>query len=204
LADKRTVRDQHDAQDTGDHPESANREGSNSASEQDSDAAPDDAGKEEKDEDDRSARQRAGDWLKSPRHRLIAFIVAIILVLTLVGVVLWRLEARKWQSTENAYIRGPIARLSPGVSGNVSQVFVVDNQLVRAGQPLAAISVGSYDVALQQAKAEVETARAAVVQAEAALVSAKAQVRHAAATARARDAEAEAATRDYRRYASLS
>lgn len=204
MADKRTDRDQHDDQHTGDRPESANREGGDSGKEHESDSAPDDAGREEEDEDDRSAQQKARDWLKTPRHGLIAFIVAFILVLALIGVVLWRLEARKWQSTENAYIRGPIARLSPGVSGNVSQVFVVDNQLVRAGQPLAAISVGSYEVALQQAEAEVETARAAVLQAEAALVSARAQVRQAAATARARDAEATSAERDYRRYASLS
>ena len=208
MADKPTDSDEHDAQDPCDQDEEATREGhpEKGQEERDSDAAPDDAGQEEEDdgEDARTARQRTSDWLKSPRNRLIAVIAAVVLTLALVGVVLWWREARKWQSTENAYIRGPIARLSPGVSGNVSSVFVVDNQLVRAGQPLAAISVGSYDVALQQAEAEVETARAAVAQSDAALVSARAQVRQAASTARARDAEAIAATRDYRRYASLS
>lgn len=159
---------------------------------------------EDTDEDDRSAREKASDWLASPRHRLIAVVVALVLILVLAAVVLWWLEARKWQATDNAYIRGPIARLSPGVSGNVTQVFVVDNQLVRAGQPLASISVGSYEVALRQAEAEVATAEAAVLQAQAARVAARAQVRQAAATARARDAEAVAADREYRRYASLS
>jgi membrane fusion protein, multidrug efflux system len=156
------------------------------------------------DEDDRSAKEKARDWLKSPRHKVIAIVIAVLLVLAVIGAVLWWLEARKWQSTDNAYVRGPIARLSPGVSGNVTQVFVVDNQLVRAGQPLASISVGSYEVALRQAEAEVASAQAAVLQAQAGLVSARAQVRQAAATARARDAEAVAADREYRRYASLS
>jgi membrane fusion protein (multidrug efflux system) len=173
----------------------------------DEDAEADDDEDDQEDddeEDDRSAREKAADWLKTPKHRLIAIIVAIVLIGALIAVVIWWAEARKWQTTDNAYIRGPIARLSPGVSGNVTQVFVVDNQLVRAGQPLASISVGSYEVALRQAEAEVATAQAAVLQAEAAWVSARAQVRQAAATARARDAEAFAADREYRRYASLS
>lgn len=156
------------------------------------------------DDDDRSAKEKVRDWLKTPKHRYIAVVIAVLLVAALVGAFLWYLEMRKWQTTDNAYIRGPIARLSPGVAGNVTQVFVTDNQVVRAGQPLAAISVGSFDVALRQAEADVETARAAVLQAEAALVAARAQVRQARATARARDAEALAADREYRRYASLS
>lgn len=168
------------------------------------DDAEDGDGDQDDDEDDRSAKEKASAWLDEPKHKLIAIAVLVLLVLAIIGAVLWWLEARKWQSTDNAYIRGPIARLSPGVSGNVTRVFVVDNQLVRAGQPLAALSVGSYEVALRQAEAEVESARAAVLQAQAALVSARAQVRQAGATARARDAEAVAADREYRRYASLS
>lgn len=81
---------------------------------------------------------------------------------------------------------------------------MVDNQVVQAGQPLAAISVGSYDVAVRQAEAEHAAAEAAVQQAEAALVTARAHVRQSAAAARARDAEAEVAARDYAPYASLS
>lgn len=159
---------------------------------------------EDKPEDDRSAKEKAADWLRTPKHKLIALAVLAILILATIAGVLWWLEARKWKKTDNAYIRGPIARLSPGVSGNVTRVFVVDNQVVKAGQPLAAISVGSYDMAVRQAEAEHAAAEAAVLQAEAALVTARAQVRQSAAAARARDAEAEVAARDYARYASLS
>lgn len=159
---------------------------------------------EDKPEDDRSAKEKAADWLRTPKHKLIALAVLAILILAIIAGILWWLEARKWKKTDNAYIRGPIARLSPGVSGNVTRVFVVDNQVVQAGQPLAAISVGSYDMAVRQAEAERSAAEAAVLQAEAGLVTARAQVRQAAAAARARDAEATAAARDYARYASLS
>lgn len=159
---------------------------------------------EDQPEDDRSAKEKAADWLRTPKHKLIALAVLAILILATIAGVLWWLEARKWKKTDNAYIRGPIARLSPGVSGNVTRVFVVDNQVVQAGQPLAAISVGSYDMAVRQAEAEHAAAEAAVLQAEAALVTARAQVRQSAAAARARDAEAEVAARDYARYASLS
>ncbi len=195
---KKNDRDEHETeQDDEDRAGDDDRGGNDDADEDDEDEDGDD-------EDDRSAKEKAADWLSDPKHRLIAIIAVIVLVVALVGLLLWWLEARKWQATDNAYIRGPIARLSPGVSGNVTQVFVVDNQLVRAGQPLASISVGSYEVALRQAEAEVASAQAAVLQAQAAAVSARAQVRQAAATARARDAEAVAADREYRRYASLS
>lgn len=159
---------------------------------------------EDQPEDDRSAKEKAADWLSTRNHKLIALAVLAILILAIIAGVLWWLEARKWKKTDNAYIRGPIARLSPGVAGNVTRVFVIDNQVVKAGQPLAAISVGSYDVAVRQAEAEHSAAEAAVLQAEAALVTARAQVRQAAAAARARDAEADVAARDYARYASLS
>lgn len=169
------------------------------------DADQEDEDKEEHEpEDDRSAREKAADWLSTPKHKLIALAVVGIVILAIVAGVLWWLEARKWKKTDNAYIRGPIARLSPGVAGNVTRVFVVDNQVVKAGQPLAAISVGSYDVAVRQAEAELAAADAAVLQAEAALVTARAQVRQSAAEARARDAEAETAAREYARYATLS
>jgi len=169
----------------------------------------DDPGKNDEDdedqpEDDRSAKEKASDWLRTPKHKLIALAVLGLLILATIAGILWWLEARKWKKTDNAYIRGPIARLSPGVAGNVTRVFVVDNQVVKAGQPLAAISVGSYDMAVRQAEAEHAAAEAAVLQAEAGLVTARAQVRQAAAAARARDAEAAVAARDYARYASLS
>jgi len=159
---------------------------------------------EDEPEDDRSAKEKASAWLSTPKHKLIALAVLGLLILAIIAGILWWLEARKWKKTDNAYIRGPIARLSPGVAGNVTRVFVVDNQVVKAGQPLAAISVGSYDMAVRQAEAEHAAAQAAVMQAEAALVTARAQVRQAAAAARARDAEAAVAARDYARYASLS
>jgi len=164
------------------------------------------ADKDDEDEpkDDRSAKEKASDWLRTPKHKLIALAILGLLILAIVAGILWWLEARKWKKTDNAYIRGPIARLSPGVAGNVTRVFVVDNQVVKAGQPLAAISVGSYDMAVRQAEAEHAAAQAAVMQAEAGLVTARAQVRQAAAAARARDAEAAVAARDYARYASLS
>jgi len=159
---------------------------------------------EDKPDDNRSAKDKATDWLRTPKHKLIALAVLAILILATIAGILWWLEARKWKKTDNAYIRGPIARLSPGVAGNVTRVFVVDNQVVKAGQPLAAISVGSYDMAVRQAEAEHAAAEAAVLQAEAGLVTARAQVRQSAAAARARAAEATVAARDYARYASLS
>ena len=203
---KEARRNRRDDEEGSDENRARNREPDRESGNEDSasDREEEEGDGKDKPEDDRSAKEKASDWLRTPKHKLIALAVLAILILATIAGILWWLEARKWKKTDNAYIRGPIARLSPGVSGNVTRVFVVDNQVVQAGQPLAAISVGSYDMAVRQAEAERSAAEAAVLQAEAGLVTARAQVRQSAAAARARDAEATAAARDYARYASLS
>lgn len=175
-----------------------------SAHDDEKDADEDEDEDDGKDEDPRGAREKFPDWSRSPRHRLILLIAAIAMVAAVVAGILWWLEARRWVTTENAYVRGPVARLSPGVAGNVSQVFVQDNQLVVAGQPLAAIAISRFDVALRQGEAELASAKAQLLQARAAVAAARAQVGQSAATARARDADADRAAREYRRYRSLS
>lgn len=150
-------------------------------------------------------RKRAvRDWLRRPRNKLIALMAIALLIVGLIALILWYLEARKWEKTDNAYIQAPVARLSPGVAGHVSRIFVRDNQVVAAGQPLMELSATSFSVGLERAEAELAAARAQVLQARAAVTAARAGIRESAATARARDADADRAERDYRRYASLS
>ena len=84
-------------------------------------------------------------------------------------------------STDDAYVGGDIATISPKVSGYVEKVDVVANQPVKAGDPLVTLDNGDYVIARDQAQAAIDTqhltlaridaqiggARASVVQAEA-------------------------------------
>ena len=154
--------------------------------------------------DDGEERENFRDWLKRPRSKIIVAVVLLAIVGAIAWAVLWWLESRKWEVTANAYIQAPIARLSPGVAGHVGRVFVEDNQMVRAGQPILALAGASFRVSVANAEAQLATARAQLVQARAAARAARAQVAEADATADARAAEADRARLDYARYASLS
>ena len=60
----------------------------------------------------------------------------ILVVCLTMGAVLgvrWWLHVRVRVSTDNAFVEGHVAYLSPRVAGNVLEVRVQDNQHVRAG-----------------------------------------------------------------------
>ncbi|NTJ44913.1 HlyD family secretion protein [Agrobacterium larrymoorei] len=85
-------------------------------------------------------------------------------------------------STDDAYIKGDIAVISPKVSGYVAKVEVVANQEVKAGDPLVSLDDGDYRNALEQAEAQLETQKlslgridAQISGADAALAQAQAQ-----------------------------
>lgn len=74
----------------------------------------------------------------------------------------WWTDGRFLVSTDDAYISGDIAVISPKVSGYVEKVNVVENQTVKAGDPLVTLDQGDYRIALEQAQANVESANLAV------------------------------------------
>src|SRR5690242_10864066 len=58
---------------------------------------------------------------------------AVALVVVILGVVWW-LNARHYETTDDAFIDTHIVHLSPQVSGRVTRVYVNDNQQVSKGQ----------------------------------------------------------------------
>ncbi|TRL39005.1 HlyD family secretion protein [Rhizobium straminoryzae] len=74
----------------------------------------------------------------------------------------WWTDGRFLVSTDDAYVTGDISVISPKVSGYVEKVNVVENQAVKAGDPLVTLDQGDYQIALDQAKANLESARLAV------------------------------------------
>jgi len=89
---------------------------------------------------------------KRRRARLIALIV--VLPLLVGGYFLWRYLG-SYESTDDAQIDGHIHAVSARISGYVSQVLVVDQQIVKAGDPLVVIDQRDYEVAVARAEADV-------------------------------------------------
>ncbi|TLX10373.1 HlyD family secretion protein [Rhizobium sp. MHM7A] len=69
----------------------------------------------------------------------------------------WWTNGRFMVSTDDAYIEGDIATISPKVTGYVAKVNVVANQEVKAGDVLATLDNGDYQNALDQAQAQIAT-----------------------------------------------
>ena len=77
------------------------------------------------------------------------------LALAAAGAVGWRLwqhyEVEPW--TRDGRIRANVVQVAPDVTGQVTALFVRDNQRVKAGQPLFEIDRARFELALRQAEA---------------------------------------------------
>jgi membrane fusion protein (multidrug efflux system) len=103
----------------------------------------------------------------------------------------WSTNGRFMVSTDDAYIEGDIATISPKVTGYVAKVNVVANQQVKAGDVLATLDNGDYQNALDQAEAQIATEKLSLSRIDAQIEGAKA----ALAQARASKVALEAAVR---------
>jgi len=88
----------------------------------------------------------------------------------------WVTEGRFIESTDNAYVQGDIALLSPRIEGSVATVLVADNQTVQTGQPLILLDASDWQVRLDQAKAQAAEATAAAETAQRQLVQQQATI----------------------------
>ncbi len=92
------------------------------------------------------------------RKRIL--VLAGVVVLVLIGVGIWWLISRNYESTDDAQVNGHINPISSRVAGNIKAVYVENNQPVRAGEPLVDLDPRDYQVALTQAKAGYDQALA--------------------------------------------
>ena len=93
----------------------------------------------------------------------------------------WWTNGRFMISTDDAYIEGDIASISPKVSGYVAAVNVVANQTVKAGDPLVTLDDGDYRLAKEQAAAQIATQKLALDRIDAQIEGARASLAQAEA-----------------------
>ncbi|WP_342316730.1 HlyD family secretion protein [Lysobacter sp. FW306-1B-D06B] len=98
--------------------------------------------------------------------------------------------------TDNAYVRGDVTQISPKVSGHVTQVWVRDNQRVRAGEVLFRIDDRDFRARVEQAEAALAARTAAVGNLDAQLELQRAVVRQAQAALNESSTDAARAARD--------
>jgi multidrug resistance efflux pump len=78
---------------------------------------------------------------------------------------LWRhYEVEPW--TRDGRVKAYVVQVAPDVTGQVTRVYVHDNQHVPAGAPLFEIDRARFELALRQSEAQVIAAQAALAQAQ--------------------------------------
>ncbi|RXH56022.1 HlyD family secretion protein [Granulicella sibirica] len=99
---------------------------------------------------------------KNPLRTLIVVAVVLLLIAG-AGFYYWRSTFS--EDTDDAQVDGDLYQVSSRVTGQVVKVYVDDNQTVQAGQIIAEVDPTDYQVALNQAKANLASAEAAATQA---------------------------------------
>jgi membrane fusion protein (multidrug efflux system) len=142
---------------------------------------------------DRKASGGRTDKSPGKKHwaglKIILFGVIAIAVIIL-GFKFWQ-HSQRYEETDDAYVTGHTHPVSFRVNGTISAVWIDDNQLVKAGQPLAKLDPRDFDVQLQQAEASLQQARAQLKQSEAQILQFQAQLQQSQAQAESSKAKFE-------------
>ena len=136
---------------------------------------------------------------RSPRRFILPLIV--------LGAVAWGanygyyylIEGRFLVSTDDAYVGANSVIVSPKIAGFITQVLVRNNQEVRAGDLLARVDPGDYDLAVEAAKAKVATQDATIARIGRQIDAQRATVQQAEAQVGSAHASAESAAADQQR-----
>jgi membrane fusion protein (multidrug efflux system) len=135
-------------------------------------------------------------------------IIRVAAVAVALGVGAWACSSlsgsSNTESTNDAYVDADFTLVAPRVAGQISDVFVKDNQSVKAGQLLVRIDDRDFKAALMSAEADVTAARASVANYDAEIARQPSLVEQARATLKADDASIGFARANAARYQNLS
>jgi membrane fusion protein, multidrug efflux system len=95
------------------------------------------------------------------RRTLGGLLLALVLAGIAAGVYLWWEHSRIYVWTDNAYVVGNITQVAAEVGGTVVALYTDDNVVVQSGDPLAQLDPVPYQIAVDQAVADLAQARSA-------------------------------------------
>jgi membrane fusion protein, multidrug efflux system len=118
--------------------------------------------------------------LRERRGLVLAILIGSAIVI--LGIVLWWLHARNYESTDDAFIDTRTVQISAQVAAAIVDVPVTDNQMVEAGAELARLDDRDYVAQRDQAQANVDNFQAQIGAQQAKIDQAQKQVAQAQAT----------------------
>ena len=137
-------------------------------------------------------------------QRILLGVGLVVLVLAAVWFAHFWTVGRFIESTEDAYVQADAVIVSPKISGYVEEVYVSDNQAVKAGDPLFRIDPSDYRAQVAQAQAQVDMANASAQGLRAQISEQEASVRGAQAQLASAESDLRFARTIKERYEALS
>lgn len=90
----------------------------------------------------------------------LSWLVAAVVVILLIVIAFWILRGNSQPVTDDAFVSADSTLVAPRISGTIADVYVQDNQTVKAGDVLARFDDRDYRNAVLTAQANLETANA--------------------------------------------
>jgi membrane fusion protein, multidrug efflux system len=132
-------------------------------------------------------------------HWLLATVGAIVLLAALIAGLLYWLQVRHYESTDDAFVAARSFSVAAKVGGYVTDIPVTDNQHVNAGDLLAKIDERDYRIAIDQAAAQVAVSTANIANVEAQIVSQQEQIKQAQAQLEQAQAQLQFSQEEFKR-----
>jgi membrane fusion protein, multidrug efflux system len=95
------------------------------------------------------------------RGRAFTIFFLVLLIAAGVGIYYW-LQSRQFETTDDAEVEAHLSSVSSRVDGAITRVYVDDNQIVKAGDPLVDLDPRDFQVTVDQSRAQVAQARSQV------------------------------------------
>jgi len=114
------------------------------------------------DQNEQPTQEQQAPPKDNSKKKLIIIVVVSVLVL---GALFFYWRSTFTEDTDDAQVDGNLYQISARVAGQVVHVDVEEEQFVHAGDPIAEIDPKDYEVALEQAQANLASAEAQYIQA---------------------------------------
>ena len=95
---------------------------------------------------------------KKPHPLRTMIIIAVVILIAAIGF-LWWLRSRNFENTDDAFVDGHISGIAARIPGTITNVYVEENQAVKAGQVVLDLDPRDYEVALEQARSQLAQAQ---------------------------------------------
>ena len=94
-----------------------------------------------------------------PRSRRRGIIIVVIAVIAVAALAFWW-HSTFYEDTDDAQVSGHLIQVSSRIQGQVTRVYVAENQVVKKNDPIADLDPRDFEVAVENAKAALASAQA--------------------------------------------